>query len=68
MLELLGLEGLLAVATEGPPPELVALAGERAQARAAKDFAASDRIRDELLAAGWVVRDGPDGPELLATP
>jgi cysteinyl-tRNA synthetase len=33
----------------------------RAQARAAKDWAASDAIRDTLAAAGVVVEDGPDG-------
>ena len=34
-------------------------------ARERRDFAAADRLRDELRAAGWEVRDGPDGPELL---
>ncbi len=33
----------------------------RARARAAKDFAASDLLRDDLLAAGIEVRDTPDG-------
>ncbi|PZR51618.1 cysteine--tRNA ligase [Xylanimonas oleitrophica] len=33
----------------------------RAAARAAKDWAASDAIRDRLAAAGVVVQDGPDG-------
>jgi cysteinyl-tRNA synthetase len=33
----------------------------RAQARAKKDWAASDAIRDALKAAGVVVEDGPDG-------
>ncbi|MCB5273254.1 Cysteine--tRNA ligase [Arthrobacter sp. SO5] len=33
----------------------------RAQARASKDWAASDAIRDTLTAAGVVVEDGPDG-------
>ncbi|MEC5193231.1 MULTISPECIES: cysteine--tRNA ligase [unclassified Arthrobacter] len=33
----------------------------RAQARATKDWAASDAIRDTLNAAGVVVEDGPDG-------
>ncbi len=34
----------------------------RAAARATKDWAASDAIRDTLAAAGVVVEDGPDGP------
>jgi cysteinyl-tRNA synthetase len=64
MLEVLALDNLLD-ASEGPPPELRALAERRAQARAARDFAEADRLRDELRAAGWEVRDGADGPELV---
>ena len=33
----------------------------RKAARAAKNFPESDRIRDELLAKGIVLKDGPDG-------
>jgi cysteinyl-tRNA synthetase len=33
----------------------------RAEARANKDWAASDAIRDTLKEAGVVVEDGPDG-------
>jgi cysteinyl-tRNA synthetase len=33
----------------------------RAHARASKDWAASDAIRDTLKAAGVAVEDGPDG-------
>ena len=34
---------------------------ERAEARANKDFATSDAIRDELAGKGIVLEDGPDG-------
>ncbi len=34
---------------------------ERRTARNAKDFAAADRIRDELAAAGIVIKDGAEG-------
>ena len=40
-----------------------ALLDERAAARAAKDFAASDPLRDELAALGVVVTDTPAGQE-----
>ena len=43
------------------PPEVVALAERRAAARVAKDFAASDALRDEIAALGWVVRDTAEG-------
>ena len=52
----------------GAPPEVRELAERRAQARAAKDFAESDRLRDELADAGWLVRDGPDGYALTPAP
>ena len=41
------------------------MAEARAAARAARDFAEADRLRDELRAAGWEVRDGASGPELV---
>jgi cysteinyl-tRNA synthetase len=41
--------------------EIEALIDARKAARAAKDFAESDRIRDELAAIGITLEDGPDG-------
>ena len=49
------------VATLDPASE--ALLTERAQARAAKDFAASDRLRAALALRGVMVRDTPAGQE-----
>ncbi len=49
---------------EAAPAEIVALAQARTDARAAKDFARADELRDELTAAGWSVEDSADGPVL----
>jgi cysteinyl-tRNA synthetase len=43
------------------PPEVTALVAEREQARAARDFAASDALRERLDRLGWVVEDTPRG-------
>ena len=40
---------------------MTALVKKRAEAKAAKDWAAADAIRAELTAMGWSVRDTKDG-------
>jgi cysteinyl-tRNA synthetase len=54
-LEVFGLESL--AEAESAPAELEELARARLEARARKDFATSDRLRDEIAEAGWDVRD-----------
>lgn len=44
-------------------PIVTVVLDARAQARASKDFAMSDLLRDGLLAAGIEVRDSPEGTE-----
>jgi cysteinyl-tRNA synthetase len=39
------------------------LLDQRAAARAAKDWAAADAVRDQLKAAGIEITDTPDGPK-----
>jgi cysteinyl-tRNA synthetase len=63
VLELFGLGGLAREQTA--PAELVALAERRREARAAGDYAESDRLRDAIAAAGWEVRDSASGYELF---
>jgi cysteinyl-tRNA synthetase len=65
-LDVLGLAGL---ATDtAAPPEVVALAEERQSARAARDFARADELRDEIERHGFVVRDAGDRFELVPAP
>jgi hypothetical protein len=49
-------------------PEVLALAQERREARAARDFAAADALRDRIADAGWLVTDTADGFDLAPAP
>ncbi|MEM1084726.1 MAG: cysteine--tRNA ligase [Verrucomicrobiota bacterium] len=46
------------------PDDIRALADKRWEARAAKDWAKSDAMRDQLADLGWAVKDSPQGYEL----
>src|SRR3954453_9312133 len=46
------------------PDEGQRLGQQRADARAAKDFAAADALRDEIAEHGWLVTDAPGGFDL----
>ena len=46
---------------------VASLLEQRARARAEKDFAAADAVRDSLAAAGISITDTPDGPEWAVT-
>jgi cysteinyl-tRNA synthetase len=43
------------------PAEVTDLVAKRQEARASRDFAAADAIRDQLEGLGWVVEDTPQG-------
>jgi len=50
---------------DGPPKDVVALAEKRLGVRANKNWAESDRLRDEISAMGWTVQDSKDGYKLV---
>lgn len=54
----------VADATGDAPAELVELLAERTQAKADKDWARADALRDRILAAGWRIVDTPEGARL----
>jgi len=49
------------------PTEVTELLDQRAQARANREWARSDSLRDELSAMGWQVQDTPDGQQVSPT-
>jgi cysteinyl-tRNA synthetase len=69
MLGVLGLGELSPLAPVSDPsavdPEAAKLLELREAARADRDFATADRLRDEIVARGWEVRDGAHGAELV---
>jgi cysteinyl-tRNA synthetase len=64
MLSVLGLQNLAEHGSEAGAEEQELL-DQREAARQAKDYAEADRLRDELRARGWEVRDSSTGPELV---
>ena len=47
------------------PEKVQRLMAERDTARQEKDWAASDRLRDEIQALGYIVQDGKDGMKVI---
>ncbi len=52
--------------TQAVPEQVQALADARWAAKLAKDWAQADQLRQQLLAAGWEMKDGKDGFTLTA--
>ncbi len=69
MLAVLGFEGLRPLArladVSAVDPEAAGLLEQRERARAERDFALADALRERIRTLGWEVRDGPDGAELI---
>jgi cysteinyl-tRNA synthetase len=47
-----------------PPQEILGKVEAREEARRARDWARADQLRGEVLAAGWVIEDRPEGPRV----
>jgi len=62
-LSLFGLESL--ADQQSAPDEIVALAARRQEARGLGAFDKADRLREEVEAAGWQIRDKPNGFDLV---
>jgi cysteinyl-tRNA synthetase len=62
-LRLFGLDSL--AEQQAAPGEVVQLAERREEARRDREFGEADRLRAEIDAAGWVVRDGDGGFQLI---
>ena len=50
---------------EQPSAEVLALVEQRQQARAGRQWAESDRLREQISALGWTVQDTKDGQKLI---
>jgi len=68
LVQLFGVLGIVLAPTAAIAisPQAEALLQQRGDARAAKDWARADQIRDELDALGFEVKDTPQGPQLVA--
>lgn len=62
--ELLNVLGLLVDKNDEIPAEVLELAEQRAQARANKDWAKSDELRDKIKELGYAVKDTKEGAQL----
>ena len=62
--QILGLFTKPIQSTVSIPKNVTQMAQDRQSARAAKDFAKSDELRDQILASGFQIKDTPDGFKL----
>ena len=56
--------GLLSKPFDTTPEDIRTLVEARVQAKKAKNFAEADRLRDEVLARGYIIEDTPKGPKV----
>jgi cysteinyl-tRNA synthetase len=53
------------IAADTPSEAVIDLAQRRLMARANKDWAESDRLREQIAALGWTVQDSKEGYKLV---
>jgi cysteinyl-tRNA synthetase len=63
LLDVLGLGGIDPGPAEEAPAAVLDLLAEREKARADRDFAEADALRDRIRALGFEITDGPAGPQ-----
>jgi len=57
-----------ALEDDQPSDEVLALVEQRVHARANRNWAESDKLRDKITALGWTVQDAKDGYKLMKSP
>ena len=62
--ELTGVLGILRRKTDEKDDEVEALLAQRAEARANKNWAESDRLRDEITKLGYILKDTKQGQQI----
>ncbi len=62
--EVLAAEASAQVTRPSAPEEVITLVEARQAARARRDWAAADALRERIAAVGWSVLDTPEGPRL----
>jgi cysteinyl-tRNA synthetase len=56
---------LLSAEAEPAPVEIQKLADERAAAKAVKDWALADQLREKIESSGWLIQDSKDGMKIV---
>ncbi|MGD9697403.1 MAG: cysteine--tRNA ligase [Thermoleophilia bacterium] len=64
LLEILGLAGVAGRTAAAVPDGVRDLVARREDARAARDFALADALRDEVRGLGYEITDSPEGPRV----
>ncbi|WP_217915081.1 cysteine--tRNA ligase [Miltoncostaea marina] len=64
LLDVLGLAGIDRGPAAQAPDEVMRMVARREEARAARDFAGADALREAVRERGWTITDTPGGPRV----